>query len=150
MLKFCQLYIIQGKRIYFLINVELIAHTPAKKTVILVKEGKIAVYASNTIYVVGDAKAPQNNPITEKFKSYFVAFVLEKDTGEIVDADCSATIALTSQFVKYLFLHKNINDPALVTEIKNRYFGSSQKALLVALKDAQKKYNQIAALSTHS
>jgi len=96
------------------------------------------VYASNTIYVVGDAKAPQNNPITEKFKSYFVAFVLVKETGEIVDADCSATIALTSQFVKYLFLHKNINDPALVMEIKDRYFGSSQKALLVALKDAQK------------
>ncbi|MGE6551358.1 DUF3870 domain-containing protein [Bacillus mycoides] len=68
------------------------------------------MYASNTIYVVGDAKAPQNNPITEKFKSYFVAFVLEKDTGEIVDADCSATIALTSQFVKYLFLHKNISN----------------------------------------
>ncbi|PEQ05466.1 DUF3870 domain-containing protein [Bacillus toyonensis] len=108
------------------------------------------MYASNTIYVVGDAKAPQNNPITEKFKSYFVAFVLVKETGEIVDANCSATIALTSQFVKYLFLHKNINDPALVTEIKDRYFGSSQKALLVALKDAKKKYNQIAALSTQS
>ncbi|UDW01084.1 DUF3870 domain-containing protein [Bacillus cereus] len=108
------------------------------------------MYASNTIYIVGDAKAPQNNPITEKFKSYFVAFILVKDTGEIVDADCSATIALTSQFVKYLFLHKNINDPVLVMEVKNRYFGSSQKALLVALKDAQKKYNQIAALSTQS
>ncbi|GAB6430975.1 DUF3870 domain-containing protein [Bacillus cereus] len=108
------------------------------------------MYASNTIYIVGDAKSPQNNPITEKFKSYFVAFVIEKDTGKIVDADCSATIALTSQFVKYLFLHKNINDPDLLIQINNRYFGSSQKALLVALKDAQKKYNQIAALSTHS
>ncbi|KEK23099.1 DUF3870 domain-containing protein [Bacillus gaemokensis] len=108
------------------------------------------MYASNTIYIVGDAKAPQNNPITEKFKSYFVAFVIEKDTGKIVDSDCSATISLTSQFVKYLFLHKNINDSQLVEEIKSRYFGSSQKALLVALKDAQKKYNQIAALSTHS
>ncbi|WP_242143152.1 MULTISPECIES: DUF3870 domain-containing protein [unclassified Bacillus cereus group] len=108
------------------------------------------MYASNTIYVVGDAKAPQNNPITEKFKSYFVAFVLERDTGEIIDADCSATIALTSQFVKHLFLHKNINDSHLADEIKGRYFGSSQKALLVALKDAQKKYNQIAALSTSS
>ncbi|MGM3026348.1 DUF3870 domain-containing protein, partial [Bacillus cereus group sp. BC309] len=53
-------------------------------------------------------------------------------------------------FVKYLFLHKNINDPALVMEVKNRYFGSSQKALLVALKDVQKKYNQLAALSTQS
>ncbi|WIY59102.1 DUF3870 domain-containing protein [Bacillus arachidis] len=108
------------------------------------------MYASNTIYIEGDAKAPQNNPITEKFKSYFVAFVVEKDTGKIVDADCSATIALTSQFVKHLFLHRNMNDPQLVEEIRNRYFGSSQKALLVALKDAQKKYNQIAALSTHS
>ncbi|PGZ06004.1 hypothetical protein COE30_22530, partial [Bacillus cereus] len=27
------------------------------------------MYASNTIYIVGDAKSPQNNPITEKFKS---------------------------------------------------------------------------------
>ena len=88
------------------------------------------MYASNTIYIVGDAKSPQNNPITEKFKSYFVAFVIEKDTGKIVDADCSATIALTSQFVKYLFLYKSINDPELVMEIKNRYFGSSQRRYL--------------------
>lgn len=88
-------------------------------------------------------------PLLKSLKAISVAFILVKDTGEIVDADCSATIALTSQFVKYLFLHKNINDPALVMEVKNRYFGSS-KALLVALKDAQKKYNQIAALSTQS
>ncbi len=97
------------------------------------------MYASNTIYIVGDAKAPQNNPITEKFKSYFVAFILVKDTGEIVDADCSATIALTSQFVKYLFLHKNINDPALVMEVKNRYFGSSQKSVTCSAKRCTEK-----------
>ena len=108
------------------------------------------MYASNTIYVVGDAKAPQNNPITEKFKSYFVAFVLVKETGEIVDADCSATIALTSQFVKYLFLHKNINDPALVMEIKRSLFRFFSKGTTCSIKRCTEKYNQIAALSTHS
>ncbi|UOY92532.1 DUF3870 domain-containing protein [Ectobacillus sp. JY-23] len=106
------------------------------------------MYSVRTIYIVGDAKAPQNNPITEQFKSYFLALVIDRDTGVIMDAECSATVALTARFVQSLFLYKHILDPSLPGEIEKRYFGSSQKALLVALKDAKKKYEQLAALST--
>ncbi|AMA74365.1 hypothetical protein ACH33_17135 [Aneurinibacillus sp. XH2] len=106
-------------------------------------------YDKDTIYLIGDAKAPQNNPITEQYKSYFLALVFDRSTGKIVDAECSATIQLTAKFVQSLFVGRRIQDEGLVDEIANRYFGSSQKALIVALKDARKKYNQIftAALS---
>jgi hypothetical protein len=34
-------------------------------------------------------------------------------------------------------------DEAMENEIRNRYFGSSQKAIIVAYKDAVKKFNEI-------
>ncbi|EHL79026.1 hypothetical protein HMPREF1015_02297 [Bacillus smithii 7_3_47FAA] len=106
-------------------------------------------YDSDTIYIIGDAKAPLNNPITKHFNQYFIGLVVDRTSGKIVDVECSATIQLTVQFLKSIFVGKNIEDPVLIQEISQRYFGSSQKALIVAFQDAQKKYKRIvAALST--
>lgn len=106
-------------------------------------------FDKDTIFLVGDAKAPQNNPITEWYKFYFLALVIKRTNGQIVEAECSATIELTKDFVRSLFIGRNMDDDSLIDEINDRYHGSSKKALAVAFKDAQKKYRQlIAALST--
>lgn len=97
----------------------------------------------NTVYIVGDAKSPQNNPITEKFKAYFIGMVINQKTDEIIDVECSATISLTNVFVKELMVGKNMLNNDIVQSINLRYFGASQKALTVAFKDAHKKYLQI-------
>ncbi|MBM7649572.1 hypothetical protein JOC78_002546 [Bacillus ectoiniformans] len=102
------------------------------------------MFHSNTIYVVGDAKTASNNPITQQFNSFFIGLVIDKRTHEIIEAECSATISLTSRFVQSLFVGKSILDlEEMVKDIEARYFGSSQKALIVALKNAHIKYNQI-------
>ncbi len=101
------------------------------------------MFHDNTVFVIGDAKSPQNNPITEKFKAYFIGLVIDRQTHVIVDVECSATILLTNQFVKSLMIGKHMVNNDIIDSINLRYFGASQKALVVAFKDAQKKYQQI-------
>lgn len=103
------------------------------------------VYPRNTIYIIGNSKAPQNNPITHMYSMFFIGLVIEKDTGRIIDAGASGVLPMTSEFIKSIFINKNIESDIseFSKEIESRYFGSSQKALIVAFKDAQKKYFQI-------
>jgi hypothetical protein len=99
------------------------------------------MYDKNTIYVIGDAQASVNNPITQQYSAFFIGLVIDTASHKIIDAGCSSTIALTSDFVRSIFIgHQILNYDAVADEIRRRYHGSSQKALIVAYKDAQKKY----------
>lgn len=99
-------------------------------------------YHKDTIYIIGDAKSSQKNPITLRFNQFFIGVVVDRASGRIVDAECSATIALTAHFVCSLLTGRLIDDPSIISDIEQRYFGSSQKALIVAFGDALKKYKQ--------
>ncbi|KYZ78021.1 hypothetical protein AXX12_00300 [Anaerosporomusa subterranea] len=103
------------------------------------------MFAENTIYIVGNAKSQQNNPITHQFGQFFIGFVVERETGKIVICSSSATIHTTSDFICSLFSGRSLKDDVEVIRqlVESRYFGSSQKAIIVAFKDAQKKYNRI-------
>lgn len=103
------------------------------------------MFAENTIYIVGNSKSPQNNPITQQYGQFFIGFVVGRDTGEIVACGSSVTSAVTAEFISSLFVGKSLRDDFEVIKrhVENRYFGSSQKAILVAYKDAQKKYFRI-------
>ncbi|BDG45665.1 DUF3870 domain-containing protein [Parageobacillus sp. KH3-4] len=109
------------------------------------------MFENNTVYIIGDAKAPSNNPITQQYKAFFIGLVVNKENSMIVDADCSATIELTKSFVKSLLVGRSILDIDAVTkEIQTRYFGSSQKALIVAFKNASLKYQNIVSSAASS
>ncbi|MBS4192587.1 DUF3870 domain-containing protein [Bacillus sp. FJAT-49705] len=102
------------------------------------------MFQPNTVYIIGDSKTSLNNPIMQKYNGFFIGLVIDRDTDRIVDAECSATIALTSLFIKSLFVGKSILEvDRMNEEIEHRYFGSSQKALMVAFKNANIKYTQI-------
>ncbi|GGL62657.1 DUF3870 domain-containing protein [Sporolactobacillus putidus] len=106
-------------------------------------------YNNDTIFIIGDSKSSQKNPITIKFHQFFLGLVVDRTNGRIIDVECSATIQMTVRFVRSLLIGRFMNDPSIVEEIRLRYFGSSQRALIVAFNDALKKYNQVvAALST--
>jgi hypothetical protein len=112
---------------------------------------RIIMFDKNTVYIIGDAKAPSNNPITQQYKAFFIGLVVNKESGIIVDADCSATIELTKSFVRSLLVGQSILDIDTVTkEIQTRYFGSSQKALIVAFKNASLKYQNIVSSAASS
>lgn len=103
------------------------------------------MYNENTVYVVGNSKTNTDNAITNRFNSFFIGFVVDKDNDTIIDLSCSSTIRTTDEFIKSLFIGKKLIefDSKLEEEIKRRYHGSSQRAIIVAYKDAVKKYNEI-------
>lgn len=106
------------------------------------------MFHDQVIYMIGDAQVPQNNPISKQYNQFFLGVAVDRTNGIIVDVDCSATVGLTVKFIRSILVNRRISDEKIIQEIQNRYFGSSQKALIVALKDVQRKYNQITALPT--
>lgn len=103
------------------------------------------MFSENTIYIVGNAKSQQNNPITHQYGQFFIGFVVERETGKIVTCGTSSTIQVTNDFIASMFIGKSLQDDvqSMKEHLENRYFGSSQKAILVAYKDAQKKFSRI-------
>lgn len=101
------------------------------------------MYNENSWFIVGDAKSPENNPITKKYSQYFLSLVVDSSNGKIIDCECSSTLELTKQFVKYLFIGYEIQNSQIEKKILTQYHGSSQKALIVAFRDAKKKYNKM-------
>ncbi|WP_066301834.1 DUF3870 domain-containing protein [Bacillus sp. FJAT-29937] len=102
------------------------------------------MFQQNTVYILGESKTSSNNPIMQKYNGFFIGLVINRETDQIVDAECSSTIALTSSFIQSLFVGKSILEvDHVLEEIEQRYFGSSQKALMVAFKNANIKYTQI-------
>lgn len=107
------------------------------------------MYNEHTVFVIGDAKASQNNPITKQYSQFFLALVVDVTNDEVIDSECSSTLRLTNQFVCSLFTGWRIDDPEVEEGIRRRYLGASQKALVVAFRDAKNKYEQAkAALAT--
>lgn len=106
--------------------------------------GGTSVFHKDTIYVIGDSKTASNNPIMQQFNSYFIGLVIDRNSHRILEAECSSTISLTSKFVQSIFNGRSMMEvEEIISDIESRYFGASQKALIVAFKNAHIKYNQI-------
>ncbi len=101
------------------------------------------IYDKSTIYIIGDSKTTSNNPITHQYTAFFIALVIDVDKDDIiVDIGASSTLEITSDFIYSLFIGYSMKrgiEP-MQKEIINRYHGASQKAVIVAWKDAYKKY----------
>ena len=93
------------------------------------------MYNKNTIYIIGHGKTSLDNAITERFGIFFIGFVIDTETDKVIDLSCASTISTTEKFDKY---YKEIEE-----EILTRYFGSSQKAIITAYKDAFRRYKKI-------
>ncbi|TCO72645.1 DUF3870 domain-containing protein [Marinisporobacter balticus] len=103
------------------------------------------MYNKNTVYIIGHGKTNIDNAITDQFKIFFIGFVIDTLTDEVVDAKASATIEITSEFISSIFIGKTFDsiDVAVEQEIKRRYFGSSQRAIIISYKDAVRKYKEV-------
>jgi hypothetical protein len=99
-------------------------------------------YPENSLYIVGNSKSQLSNPITQVYGQFFIGFIVENESGKIIDVECNAIISLTNNILKDILISENIaTDYEIIkNRIIKRYLGSSQKAILVAFKDAQKKY----------
>ena len=102
-------------------------------------------YGKNTVYVVGHARTNTDNAITEQFKLFFICFVVDAETDLVVDVECSSLLGITNRFIQHIFMGQNFSHVSsdIELEVSTRYFGSSQKAILVAYKEAVKKYCKV-------
>lgn len=92
--------------------------------------------------VIGNARVKEGNPITHLYSSFFITFIVDSETGTILDAEASMTLGLTRRFVRDLLSGRSLADvdESLIQLISCCYLGSSQKAMCVAYRDAVKKY----------
>nr|WP_312576548.1 DUF3870 domain-containing protein [Sedimentibacter sp.] len=98
----------------------------------------------NTVYIIGESRTNMDNAITVIYNSFYIAFEVNVETDGIVDAGCSHTMSITEKFIKSVFIGKNINEyDKIEQEVKRRYHGTSQKAVIVSYKDALKKYLEV-------
>lgn len=98
----------------------------------------------STVFLTGEAKSPNNNPITSRWGLFFVGLVVDTENHIIVRADCTAVLPVTIDFVRSLLEGRSLLDEdALVGSITERYHGSSQRALAAAVRNAASKYREI-------
>ena len=97
---------------------------------------------NNCIYILGVSKTNFDNAITKNYNMLFVGFLLDKNTNEIVDVEVTMILELSNRFIKSLLIGKNFikDQDKIIAEVERTYLGSSQKSIIVAYKDAIKKY----------
>lgn len=96
------------------------------------------------ILITGYAKLPQGLAASEIYTTIVLGLVVDRETGEILDVDCSLVTQIARDFVKQLVMHKNLNDLDGIEEAFNtRYFGSARKALILAARICSEKYRGI-------
>ncbi len=100
------------------------------------------MYGRDTIYIIGIAKSQQHNPITQQYGRFLLGFVVNKDTGIIESCGSTVVMKSTYDFLDDLFRGRNIDTEGelIRSELENRYFGASQKAIMVAFRDAQRRF----------
>jgi hypothetical protein len=103
------------------------------------------MFGPNTICIVGNAKSPQNDAVTHQYGRFSICFVVDKESGTIIECSSTFAMSLTNDFIKSIFSDKGLTTDSEIVrlEVESRYFGASQKAVIVAFKDAQKKFNNI-------
>lgn len=101
---------------------------------------------NSQILVTGYAKHTQGLSGSEIYDTIALGLVIDCDSGQIVDVDCSLVTQIARDFVKQLVIHKNINDVDAIEEAFNsRYYGAARKALILAIRVCSEKYRRICA-----
>ena len=103
------------------------------------------LYKKNTIYILGTSKIGQSDPISAVYEIFFVGVILNREDGEIVDATCNMVRDVTTDFIRSILIGYNLVDDIaeIEAEIKDRFYGMAQKAVIASVKDARNKYLMI-------
>ncbi len=97
-----------------------------------------------TLFFVGHARLPEN--ISPKFAYNVLGLELEVDptTDVIVDASCSSIPSLGEKFILDLLIGHHLSEGVaeIQNEIRTRYYGPAQKAIITALQHAYERYRR--------
>lgn len=106
---------------------------------------EIKDYGPDTIYFVSYSKLPDDISVTYVHKVVGVGFLINVKTGIIEDVMVTLISDLCKDFLAYLIIGHNIDRDGideLVDRVEKRFFGSSQKAIIVNIKGVYSRYLQ--------
>ncbi|GAB6085586.1 DUF3870 domain-containing protein [Alkaliphilus crotonatoxidans] len=96
------------------------------------------------IFISGYAKLPGGTTAEELYKVVAVGFLIDKNTGKILDADCSLVTRVAKDHVRRILVGKNILEFEEIEKAFNEYyFGSVKKALISSTKRCHEKFKMI-------
>ncbi|MCT4595311.1 MAG: DUF3870 domain-containing protein [Anaeromicrobium sp.] len=103
------------------------------------------IYDKNTIYILGTAKISKNDPISAMYEIFFTGIIVERDSGKIIDTTCNMVRDVTNDFIRSILINYNLVDDIdeIIQEIRERFYGMAQKAVIASVKDARNKYMMI-------
>lgn len=100
-------------------------------------------FSEEHVYFVSYAKLPEDMSATYIHRVVGVGFLINTKTGIIEDVMVTLLSDLCKEFLHYLIVGHNIEEDGveeLVEKIENRFFGYSQKAIIVAIKGVHRRY----------
>lgn len=100
-------------------------------------------YGADTFCVVGVA-----TPTAVQYDKLIMVLICERRGGTILDAECNMVVDVTSDYIASLLIGHSLYTELeiMVKELQEKYNGISQKALIVALRDAHSKTKDRGAL----
>ncbi|WP_062284448.1 DUF3870 domain-containing protein [Neomoorella mulderi] len=102
-------------------------------------------FSKETWYITGHAQPPSDIPAYQLYKMVVIGLEVEPETGQIVDAYCTLATPIARRVVKSVLIGRKLLEELniMIEEIEKRFHGSSQRAVIYALKDAAKKFTSI-------
>ena len=96
-------------------------------------------------FIIGEARTNADNAITRLYGSFYMGFIIDRDSGIVTDFGCTHTLKVTEDFLRQLFVgaHFPSIDSHLESCLSSVYGGSSRKAVLSAYRDALKRYRSL-------
>lgn len=100
------------------------------------------IFPEDSVFITGVAKVSKEDAINAMYGAFSLSMVIDIHTNKIINASANMVMEDTNLFLREILVGKNIvTDVALISEIiKKRFLALSQKAVLVALRDAQNRY----------
>lgn len=99
-------------------------------------------YPEDSIFVTGVAKVSKDDAINALYGALSLSMVIDLHTNRIIDVNANVVMKETNQFLKAILVGKNIvtDVDAMCDTLRRRFLALSQKAVIVALRDAQNRY----------
>ena len=107
-------------------------------------------YGADTFCVVGVATPTASTPTAVQYDKLIMVLICERRGGTILDAECNMVVDVTSDYIASLLIGHSLYTELeiMVKELQEEYNGISQKALIVALRDAYSKMRDRGMLSS--
>lgn len=99
------------------------------------------MFSSEKVFVTGYARLPRGITATELYKVVGIGLTISKQSGVILDADCSLATRTGKEFFKETIKGHNIDEIELIVrQLEQNYLGHAKKAIISALRSAHRRY----------